>query len=490
MNRSHRTSFHRSLISAPLLRLTQTALLGATLAAALSACAVGPDYVKPADTMPAAFPHAAANVAGNTAPLALDVWWTQFNDPALTRIIERVLAQNLDLAAALARVDQARAAAHLSQAQLLPQGSADATVVRQRQSLQGPLGELASGQPGYKRNVTLVDSGVGASWEVDLSGGLHRGVEADQAEAQAAEADRLGVRVSEAADAYFRVRGAQTRIALAQLQTKADSDLLELVKLRLADGLSTERELAEAQARVAQVKAGIPPLRSELAIQLNRLDVLMGAQPGTYAAELAGAGNDAEATIPPLAGGLQPQDLLKRRPDVIAAERRLAASSARIGVATSEYYPKFSLSALLGFESLGTGTPSAANFQPTAVAGVHWRLFDFGRVDAEVARAKGANAEALARYRQSMLRATEDVENALVQHAERDAERRELLAEVAADQRARNSSEEAFKGGASSLTEVLEQDRQLLAARDQLASAQTGAGRAAVATFRALGGGW
>jgi len=286
------------------------------------------------------------------------------------------------------------------------------------------------------------------------------------------------------------VRGAQTRIALAQQQTKADSDLLELVKLRLADGLSTERELAEAQARVAQVKAGIPPLRSELAIQLNRLDVLMGVQPGTYAAELAGAGNDAEATIPPLAGGLQPQDLLKRRPDVIAAERRLAASSARIGVATSEYYPKFSLSALLGFESLGTGTPSAANFQPTAVAGVHWRLFDFGRVDAEVARAKGANAEALARYRQSMLRATEDVENALVQHAERDAERRELLAEVAADQRARNSSEEAFKGGASSLTEVLEQDRQLLAARDQLASAQTGAGRAAVATFRALGGGW
>src|SRR5471030_3082393 len=475
MNRSHRTSFHRSLISAPLLRLTKTALLGATLAAALSACAVGPDYVKPADTMPAAFPHAAANVAGNTAPLALDVWWTQFNDPALTRIIERVLAQNLDLAAALARVDQARAAAHLSQAQLLPQGSADATVVRQRQSLQGPLGELASAQPGYKRNVTLVD----------------RGVEADQAEAQAAEADRLGVRVSvaaEAADAYFRVRGAQTRIALAQQQTKADSDLLELVKLRLADGLSTERELAEAQARVAQVKAGIPPLRSELEIELNRLDVLMGAQPGTYAAELAASG--VEATIPPLAGGLQPQDLLKRRPDVIAAERRLAASSARIGVATSEYYPKFSLSALLGFESLGTGTPSAANFQPTAVAGVHWRLFDFGRVDAEVARAKGANAEALARYRQSMLRATEDVENALVQHAERDAERRELLAEVAADQRARNSSEEAFKGGASSLTEVLEQDRQLLAARDQLASAQTGAGRAAVATFRALGGGW
>lgn len=487
MNRTNLLTMLNFSTPAPLLRLTTRALLGATLAAALSACAVGPNYEKPADTMPAAYVHAAASAT----PLTLDVWWTQFNDPALTRIIERVLAQNLDLAAAMARVDQARAMSKLAQAQLLPSGTANASVARQRQSLQSPIGELASAHPGYNRNATLVDTGVGASWEVDLAGGLHRGAEADQAEAQAAKADRLGVRVSvaaEAADAYFRVRGAQTRIALAQQQIKADSDLLDLVKLRLGAGMSTERELAEAQARLSQVKAGIPPLRAEQDIQLNRLDVLMGAQPGTYAAELAGQG--VETTIPPLAGGLSPQDLLKRRPDVIAAERRLAASSARIGVATAEYYPKFSLSALLGFESLGTGTPSAASFQPTAVAGVRWRLFDFGRVDAEVARAKGANAEALARYRQSMLRATEDVENALVQHTQLDAERRELLDEVAADQRARDSSADAFKGGASSLTEVLEQDRQLLSARDQLASAQTSTGRAAVATFRALGGGW
>ncbi|WP_295990315.1 efflux transporter outer membrane subunit [Rugamonas sp.] len=492
MNRTNRllNTFHFSAPAAPLLRLTTRALLGATLAAALAACAVGPDYVKPATVMPAAYVHAGTAAA----PLALDVWWTQFNDPALTRIIERVLAQNLDLAAAMARVDQARAQSKLAQAQLLPSGTANASVARQHQSLESPLGELASAHPGYNRNATLVDTGVGASWEVDLAGGLHRGAEADQAEAQAAEADRLGVRVSvaaEAADAYFRVRGAQTRIALARQQIQADSDLLELVKLRLAAGMSTERELAQAQARLSQVKAGIPPLRAEQDIQLNRLDVLMGAQPGTYAAELSEAnGHGADATIPPLAGGLSPQDLLKRRPDVIAAERRLAASSARIGVATAEYYPKFSLSALLGFESLGTGTPSAASFQPSAVAGVRWRLFDFGRVDAEVARAKGANAEALARYRQSMLRATEDVENALVQHTQLDAERRELIDEVAADQRARDSSADAYRGGASSLTEVLEQDRQLLAARDQLASAQTSTGRAAVATFRALGGGW
>jgi outer membrane protein TolC len=144
----------------------------------------------------------------------------------------------------------------------------------------------------------------------------------------------------------------------------------------------------------------------------------------------------------------------------------------------------------LGFESLSSATPSAASFQPLALIGLRWRLFDFGRIDAEVARAKGSNAEALAHYRLAMLRATEDVENALVMQAELDAERHELIDEVDANVRARNSSEEAYKGGATSLMEVLEQDRQLLAARDQLARAQTGSGRAVVATFRALGGGW
>lgn len=466
------------------------AMLAAAVSLVLAACAAGPDYVKPVADM-AGFRHAApAPVSASAAP-ALEVWWTYFHDPVLTRIIERALAQNLDLAAALARVEQARATARLSNAALLPIGSASAQIAEQHQSLQSELGELASPHPGYQRNATLYSAGVGASWEADLAGGLHRGQQADSAEAQAAIADHMGVRVSiaaEAADAYFRVRGAQTRITLAAAELKADSDLLALVLLRLKDGMGTEREQAQAEARVAQVKARIPPLRAERDVQLNRLDVLMGAQPGSYAAELVAPAS--EASVPPLAVSLTPAQLLRRRPDVIAAERRLAASNARIGVAVAEYYPKFSLSALLGFESLSSATPSAASFQPLALVGLRWRLFDFSRVDAEVARAKGANAEALAHYRQAMLRATEEVENALVTQAALEDERQELLREVAADARSRDSSEEAYKGGATGLAEVLEQDRQLLAARDQLARAHTGSSRAVVATFRALGGGW
>jgi NodT family efflux transporter outer membrane factor (OMF) lipoprotein len=481
--------------TASILASTPPFLLTSLLALALSGCAVGPNYVPPVSTMPAMFHNATAQTVQIADPAPrLEAWWRSFNDPELVRIMERVLNENLDLAAALARVDQARAVAHLARAALLPSGMASAQAAAQRQSLESPLGELARNTPGYDRNKTLYDSGAGASWEIDLFGGLQRGSEAAAAEAQAAEAAHLGVRVSvaaEAADAYFRVRGAQVRIALAQDQIKTDADLLDLVELRLKEGLATGHEQAAAAASVAQARASLPSLRTELEVQLNRLDVLMGAQPGTCAAELdAPASLHESNAIPAWSAALRPDDLLRRRPDVMAAERHLAASNARIGAALAEYYPKFSLSALLGFESLNSATPNAANFQPQALAGLRWRLFDFGRIDAEVAQAKGANAEALARYRQALLRATEDVENALMTQAQLDQERLELRSEVLADQRAKTLSEAAYKDGASSLMDVLEQDRQLLLTRDQMARADTNAARAAVGTFRAMGGGW
>lgn len=460
----------------------------------LTACMAGPDYTRPDLQTHADYVQQSTLASRSTtlpAP-ALDSWWTGFDDPQLTRIIQRALAENLDLAASMARVDQARAAAREAGAQLAPQGSLDGQVLKQRQSLKSPLGELASGSPGYSRSQTLDDIGVGASWELDLAGGLHRGAEAARAEAGAAEANRDGVRVSvaaEAADAYFQVRGAQERLRLAQQQVDTEAQLLDLVKVRLAGGLATARELAQAQALVLEAQATLPPLRISLAQQLNRLDVLMGATPGTYSSELRDSAQT--FSVPALGTHGGPDMLLRRRPDVIAAERRLAASNARIGVAVAEYYPKVSLGALLGFESLQGGSLfTSAAFQPQAVLGLHWRLFDFGRIDAEVAQARGANAEALAQYRQSMLRATEDVEDAITALAELEVQHRDLTQEVAAHEQARHAAQDAYKGGAVSLIEVLDEDRQLLAARDQLARVHADDARAAVATFRALGGGW
>lgn len=490
-----RRPLHRA-VSRVVGRLVGRALLTPMLLAlALAGCAVGPDYRRPDAPLAATYHNGAAlaaRVASLPAP-SLDAWWTGFHDTALERIVGRVLEQNLDLSAALARVEQARAAAHMADASLLPSGSLGASVARQHQSLQSPMGRIASNFPGYDRDQTLYDVGAGASWELDLAGGLKRGVQNAGAEAQAAEADRLGVRVSvtaEAADAYFRVRGAQRRIALAREQISTDGSLLELVRLRQKDGLSASREVAQAEALVAQARATVPPLLIELEVQLNRLDVLMGAAPGTYAAELnPGGAEDTQVPAIELAQG--PADLLRRRPDVIAAERRLAASNERIGAAMAEYYPKVTLSALLGVASLGSsGLLSAAAFQPQVAAGLRWRLFDFGRVDADVARARGANAEALALYRKSVLRAAEDVENAVITLTQLEQQHRELAQEVGARVRARDASELAYKGGAISLYEVLEEQRQLLASRDQMARVQSDNARAAVATFRAAGGGW
>lgn len=183
--------------------------------------------------------------------------------------------------------------------------------------------------------------------------------------------------------------------------------------------------------------------------------------------------------------------MLRRRPDVIAAERRLVASNARIGVALSEYYPSLSLTGLLGFSSLASGNLLTSKaFQPEAMLGLRWRLFDFGRVDAEVKQARGADAEALANYRNTMLRATEDVENAIVAVVELENQKQILADEVTAHQQARDAAQDAYKGGAVSLIEVLDEDRQLLQSQDLLAEVQADNARSAVAAFRSLGGGW
>jgi len=463
----------------------------ALLALSVAACAVGPDYREPASDL-AAFHNLPTTNGGRAVAPSLDSWWTGFNDPMLVTVVQRALSQNLDLAAALARVQQARAAAVSAGAQLLPTLDANAQALTERQSVDGSLGTIASSLPGYRRNQQEYDVGIAASWEIDIFGGLRRGAAAATAEEQAAEADHLGTRISiaaDAGDAYLQVRGFQARLATAQDQTEVDRHLLDLVRLRQSRGIANDREVAQAEALLLQAKASVPMLRVELEAQLNRLDVLMGVQPGTYAQELAKPGRIPD--IPALTGDSGPVDMLRRRPDIIAAERRLAASNERIGLAISDYYPKISLSGALGFDSLSTSnlfTPKA--FQPIGAGSLRWRLFDFGKVDAEVAQARGENAEALAIYRQTTLKAAEDVENAFIALTQTEARMQELQEEVVSLVRARNLSQQAYQAGAIPLTDVLDADRQLLSTQDELDSSRSDAARAAVRSFRALGGGW
>lgn len=469
-----------------LMRLTPLAA-----AALLAACAAPPPGEPPQPLGERFAGQALISEQQAGAPAApLATWWQGFDDPALSAIVQRALDQNLDLAVALARVDQARAAAQGAGALRMPLVGVQGQLLRQRQSLKSPEGALAHGLPGYNRDQTVQALGLGASWEADLAGGLRQGESAAFADWQAAEAARLGTRVTvaaEAADAYFRVRCAQARIEVAEAHLRTQSQLLQLIQDRFRGGLAAQREVAEAQALQLQARGTLPPLRTELALQRHRLDVLMGEQAGTVAATLLAPST---YRVPALPGDLTPEALMRRRPDVIAAERQVAASQARIGVAAAEYYPRLTLGGVLGAASLHGGLFTSEAFQPQALLGLHWRLFDFGRVDAEVAQATGARAEALAQVRQRMLRATEDVENAVVALSELALQRGDLIQEVQAHQVARDAAQDAYKGGAASLIEVLQEDRLLLAARDQLTQLDADHARSAVAAFRAFGGGW
>lgn len=468
------------------------ATLGAILLA--SCAAVGPNYQPPAAPAGQSYYNQEALEAHRVSARSADMthFWQGFNDLVLSQLIERALAANLDLAIAKTHVVQSRALARQAGANLLPSGELSASVLKEQQSLEDPIARIASNFPAYSRDQNLYTIGVGASWEADVFGGNRRRAEAASARAEASEAERDAVQimvVSETADAYFRLRGAQARIIAIEDEVRVNSDLLDLVRDRLHEGLATAREEAEAEGLLYQARASLPPLRLQVALEANRLDVLMAATPGSYANDTAHA-----VPIRPLPGlyaGQSPADLLQRRPDVIAAERRLAAANAGIGVATAEYYPHLSLAALLGQESYRAGDLfQNSTFQPQALLGIRWRLFDFGRVDAEVALAKGAHAEALLDYKRTMLNATADVENAIVRLAQSEARQDELNHQVTAQQRARSTAEDAYKGGAAGLFEVLEEQRQLIAARDQLEEARAADAVALVDTFKALGGGW
>ena len=463
------------------------------LSASLTGCAVGPKYHRPTVNLQPF--HNAPSIATRTASLPappLDQWWTGFSDPELTRIVKRALDENLDLAAAMTRVQQARAAAQGAGARRMPSGNVYASTTTLYQSTESMTGRLASHLPGYSRTQNYYDLGFVASWETDLFGGVKRGAQAATAEAQAAEASQTGTRITvaaEAADAYMQIRGAQARLIFAKDQIATDEHLVELVQQRKDAGVASDRELAQAQALLSQAKATVPLLTVSLEAQLNRLDVLMGAQPGTFAAELGSVVDIPD--VPEISGYGTPTELLRRRPDIIAAERMIAASNAHIGQALAEYYPKLSLSGIVGSQAVAPAHLfEQQGFQPISVVGLRWRLFDFGAVAAEVKRARGANAEALIQYQSSVLHAAEDVEDAFSLLVQSENRRNEILREIAELQRVRDLSEESYAAGVIALTDVLDADRQLLAAKDDLAVARENAARAAVGSYRALGGGW
>ncbi|MDR3409956.1 MAG: TolC family protein [Formivibrio sp.] len=465
------------------------------IVAGLSAgCAVGPDYIRPETPMPDHYlGQEAVEQRHANATADIVAWWDGFGDPQLTRFVTLALQQNLDFVQASARVAQARAGLGAADAALLPSGNIVGQAGRAYQSVETPLGQVLNSNPKFDRYGNTYEADVGVAWDLDVFGGLRRGREAARAEYQASEAGAVATRLAVAAqtvDIYISIRGLQTRLEIARKQVQTQQELLSTINLLYGKGLAAELQVRQAEGALDQVRASIPALESGLDTAMNALDVMLGTSPGTHRNELANAG--AIPIAPQIAATGSPGDLLRRRPDLIVAERRLAASNARIGMAVSEYYPKLSFNGLIGSAtSVSSGNLfSSGASQAAGLVGLRWRLFDFGRINAQIDQAKGQEAEALAAYRLAVLRATEDVENSFSALVKREDQADILAHGVDSLSQARGASFAAYQKGVVSLIEVLQADDNLLRASDMRAQAQTESARAAVAAFKALGGGW
>jgi multidrug efflux system outer membrane protein len=456
---------------------------------ALGGCSVGPSYSEPElPTVPDAWNTAVTNgVAEGEAPL--ETWWTVFDDPTLSSLIERSRTANLSLREATWRVEEARAIRGVAAGQRYPGAEATAQGGRSKASDNGPLGELAAN--GFDA-ADLFDAGVGASWEIDLWGRVRRQVESADAAVDASVEDYRDVLVglfAEVATNYVSVREQQERLRLARANVAGQEGTLTLTRDRFAAGLVSGLDIAQAESNLATTRSSIPVLERSRAVALNRLAVLLGAAPGAIDDELAAAG--AIPAVPEAVTIGLPADLLRQRPDIRAAERRLASQTARIGVATADLYPQFSLAGFLGLQATDAGDLFSSDSVNWSVGlPIRWKLFAGGAVRSQIAAERARTEQLLAAYERAVLVALEEVEGAMVAY-DTEIHRRDRLAEsVDATERSLDIVLTQYRAGLTDFQNVLDTQRSLRSRQDDLAASEAQVVKNLIALYRALGGGW
>jgi len=429
-----------------------------------------------------------AGVVEGEAPL--ETWWAVFDDPELTSLIERSRLTNLSLREAVWRVEEARAVRGVAAGQRYPQIDATAEAGRSEASDNGVLGDLAP-EGGFDA-ANLFDAGVGASWEIDLWGRVRRQVESADAAVDASVEDYRDVLVglfAEVAVNYVTVREQQERLRLARANVDGQESTLRLTRDRFDAGLVSGLDIAQAESVLAATRSLIPVLERNRQIALNRLAVLLGTTPGALDDELA-----AEDRIPEepdaITTGL-PADLLRQRPDIRAAERRLASQTARIGVATADLYPRFSLTGFLGLQATDAGDLFSSDSVNWSVGlPIRWKLFAGGAVRSQIAAEEARTEQLLAAYERTVLLALEEVEGAMIAF-DTELERRTRLAEsVDATQRSLDLVLTQYRAGLTDFQNVLDTQRSLRNQQDDLAASEGLVIKNLISLYRALGGGW
>jgi NodT family efflux transporter outer membrane factor (OMF) lipoprotein len=471
------------------------------VAGCLSGCAVGPDYHAPKTPMPGEYESATQPASGPaTRPVDLARWWQSLGDPRLDGLIEQAIVNNPDAQIALLRLQEAREQEAAIGGTAWPEVGVTAGAGRGsgNNSVKGRDSSIIdSGTNTSKFKEITEVAGFDAGWEIDLFGYYRRQIEAARYDAQAAAEARNAVLISlisDVARAYMDARALQLRLAIAEQNIRTEQQTTDLVQVRFQRGLTNELDVALAKRQLATVQAQVAPLAAALASAQHRIAVLEGSFPEELVS------GDLSASAPPpkmlpqpppqIEAGL-PLELLRRRPDIRAQERTLAASTARIGVETAQLFPRVGLTGAVGLEGQGLGhsDPRSAflwTIGPTA----YWPVLDFGTIDALIEVQNLRTREQLVQYKKTVLAAVQEVDDAI---ANFDAERdhlRHLDDALAASQRSVDLATQRYNRGLTDFLNVLDAERQMYDLEDEDADAQETVVLQFIAVYKGLGGGW
>jgi multidrug efflux system outer membrane protein len=459
--------------------------LAAAALTALCGCAVGPDYHRPETPVDTRFAN--AGEPGLAEGDAVEAYWVGFSDPMLTGLIDDALAHNKDLSAAEANLRAARAARRLAGFDQFPTVTFSGSYTRNLDSQ-----EELPGVDFHDREFDAAQAGFDGLWELDLFGRVRRNVEAARADVGASAATLQDARVSviaEVARDYFILRGLQDQLTLTERNADNQLNTLKLTRNRLEAGRGNQLDTARAEAQWQTTLASVPTLQASIATTGYRLSVLTGRQPTALSASLTAQAP--QPTLPPLNTIGTPEQLLRRRPDVRAAERRLAGATARVGVAVGDLFPKVTLTGQAGyfaptFGEFGTSEARFFTFGPS----ISWAALDLGRVRARIGSARAQTDAALAAYEGAVLGALEDTEGALISYGRSQTRRDALQVAAAASDKAADLAEKRFEGGLIDFLEVLDAERTALSAELLLSQSRTDEATSLIAVYKALGAGW
>lgn len=468
--------------------LFRISILG--LCVALAACAVGPDYVPPPPALPVKW--ISSTEAATNENAVEEAWWQKFHDPVLDRLILMGRGGNLDLKIAEARIAEARAARSSADAGLLPSGNLGLNANRQANRIAFP-GSSGSGFGNLlKKPFNTFQTGFDASWELDLFGGHRRDLEAASAALEGAEATGDAITVSllaEIAHNYMEIRQYQSQLAIAQTTIASYKTTSAIARQRFQAGGTAGIDVTQAEALVTKEETQIPYFTNLIAATEFATDVLLGQQPGATHALTNQA-----APIPAFDRDLvvaAPAVVIANRPDIRAAERKLAAATAQQGVAVAKFFPDISLTGFFGLLNTNAGQLlTTASKSWAAGTQVLWPILSYGTLSANLDAANAQQQQALAEYQKSILTALSDVERALTAFTEQQDYEKTLEKAVKDNRHATDISRQRYKEGLTSFLEVLDGQRTLYASEIELTAATAQTAQDLIAVYKSVGGGW